>query len=169
MSSQGFRLLVCLQGWRWTPKQQKKHLCCFLVMFISCEQCILRFWLILVILSWVAEPYHNSNWVYFTSSGQMFVFLPQFCIVCDRCVQRMSANKQSKQNQAEAWTEVTEVLCSRSVEMKPSAWSLYTTFMLRCVHHLLGAEAWTVSVQSAAWSVALIFLIPSLNFLYVHC
>lgn len=50
-------------------------------------------------LLWVAEPYLDSNWVYFAGSGQMFfVLLTRFCVVhqidvCSVCQQIEKINK----------------------------------------------------------------------------
>ncbi len=86
-------------------------------------------------LSWVAAPYLDSNWVFFAASGQLFVSSALIlCSASNWCVLCVSANTEDKQKLIQAWTGATLLclLCSRSVEMKPSALSLYISLMLWC-------------------------------------
>lgn len=54
--------------------------------------------------SWVAEPYLDSNWVYFADSGQMFVSSASICSVSNRFVLCM-ADLDGKRKQTRAQVE----------------------------------------------------------------
>lgn len=110
---------------------------------------------------WVAELNLGSNRVYFAGSGQMFVSsAPILYGVSSWCWPPMSANKGGKQKQTQAWAGATLLcfLCSRSVEMKPSALSLYISLMLWCTRPFI--ISWSLNCRCVISSI-----IPVLNLL----
>lgn len=124
------------------PQATKQHLSSFPLTFISGKQSVLLSGRLIHVrpkMTLVSHEWQNLISIVIECTLLALVrclfLVPRFCVVhqIDVCCVCQQIDKD-KQKQIRAWTGATLLClpCSRSVEMKPSALSLYISLMLWC-------------------------------------